>query len=156
MNSISSAHFSRSVSFTSASKEKLSASGSTPASSPIRTLIFVRRIPARACASAHAASRIEFAMESSCMVSANPWQLISGKHIHNASGPQACAKEHLAGMPVDDRANDLRLSAQCVLTHGRKHLLGNARLYNGDQLTFISNIERIKAQQFTGPVYFFP
>src|SRR3989338_734299 len=152
------------VSATSASKEKLNASGSTPDSSPTRTPTVTTRVPGRRRASASTVSSSVCASESSCigpsMVRhssplANARQLVAAQHIHKAAGAEPRAQNHFARPAVGHRADELGAGAQRVGAQGRQERLGDVGGDDGDELAFVGDVERVQAQELAGAMDFF-
>src|SRR5262245_10228831 len=164
--SIASSSDSRFVSRTSASKQKRSASASTAASSPMRTPTFWGWAPGCRPASVCTASRIELAIPISCMTYepckccdppdslANARQLVASQHIHYARSSQRRTHSHQARVLFGDLADDSRFPPKRMSSDRHEYVVGNPGLDDGDQLTFVGNVQRIAPQYFPCPANF--
>src|SRR5689334_13770000 len=52
-----------------------------------------------------------------------------------------------------DFTDDRSIFSQRMLLHAPKYAIGAVVLYHGDQLSFVRNVERIKAQQLTSALH---
>src|SRR6516225_10012892 len=113
---------SHSVPLVNASKPKVKASGFTPDHSPMRTPTLTAEAPGWRSASAWTDFNTDWAMANSCIAGlADPWQLISGQHIHDSGRADAGAHRDQARVCGRNCADDGRLLAERMLPHGGEH-----------------------------------
>src|SRR5438309_5849396 len=120
---------SKSLPFTSASKQKASESGSMLAMAPIRTPTLVGRAGRRGADSLRTASRIAAATPISC-TSADPRQLISGQCVDDAGRPERSAQSYQAGLTGRDGADYGSLAAERMAAHCGNYFAGILGGYN--------------------------